>query len=473
MRAPLVAVLVAVPLLAGCLHGTVPTAGPKDALALVPVPAFPLEQDHDHANALDHAAEANMIHVAFNSGYGDGTTAAIPPKEGFSELFVRDGLAFLGRRGGDDGGFIIFNVQDPSRPVRLSVFQGYADYDMESTYDNRYVFYVSQYFPTQQTARVPPMGGGDVPRSIHVVDIRDPTKPTEASLFPAPTRGAHTVTYYRTDGGRELVAVSTYDFLPDPSLGLPAPDEGINPASQRVELFDFVRDPAPHLVPLSVFQKIEPTVPNEFFPHDVAIEKHPITHQLIMYVAYWNLGGYLVDITDPTDPKELSHLTDFSPSKLLNIHLVAPHEGLIDGRHVTIAEPEIGPADETGQYTLFDTTDPTHPVRLGYWTLPGGMKNTKGLQFSPHNFDAEGGRITLAHYHAGVWILDIHDRAHLDRPAALAFTQPNEPRKGYAGDAPNVWTALYDKGYVYASDMTSGLYVYRYTGDAPPGLATT
>lgn len=470
MRAPgfLITVLIAASL-AGCVQD--PDTGLDDTVdrlvELVPIPPFPIEIDHDHSAVSEHVGSANLFDVGYSSGYGEGTVASLPSGQGFSELFVRDGLAFLGRRGGADGGFIILDVTDPAHPERLGDYQGLANYDMESTYDNEYVFFVSQYLNNQQPPSLPPRDAGDVPRGIHVVDVSNPADPTEAFFFPAPTRGAHTITYYRTEGGRELVAAQLYDFIPDPSLGLPAPDQGINPAAQRVVLFDFVRTPTPRLVPLSTFEKhpLDPSEAREAFPHDVAIQKHPLTGQLILYVAYWDLGAVLVDITDPTTPEELSVLDDFSPSRIASVHLAAPSDALIDGVHVTVTEPEHGPADETGQYTLFDTTDPSSPKRLGFWRLPGDLQNDEGLRFSPHNFEVEGGRLYLGHYHGGVWVVDISTKALQLEPNALAYVQPTAPRPDYEGDIPNVWTALYDTGYVYASDVATGLHVYEYAGE--------
>jgi len=465
-------VLVAAMLLGGCVGENPDVGMAKPAFDLIPIPSFPIEADHDHSKAEFHTGEANLVHVAYQSGYGTGTSAELPAEQGFSELAVRDGLAFLGRRGGPDGGFVIFDVKDPAAPKRLGDFNGLANYDVESTYDNKYVFYVSQYLNNQQPSSIPPRGPGDFPRGIHVIDITDPTQPEDVNFFLVPTRGAHTLTYFRTESGRELVAAQSYDFVPDPSLGLPVPGLGISPAAERVMLFDFVRTPAPRLELISTYEKHELPPLNEFFPHDVAIQVHPVTHQLLMYVAYWDLGAFIVDITDPAQPKEISRLTDFSPSKLSQVHLAAPAEDLIAGRHITVTEPELGGASpETGQFTLFDTTDPAHPQRLGFWTLPGQLQNDEGTRFSPHNFEVEGGRLYLAHYHAGVWVVDVSTLERLQQPQALAYVQPHEERSTYSGDSSNVWTALYDDGYIYASDIATGLYVFQYAGDvqAPDG----
>jgi hypothetical protein len=467
-----VGVLVLATLLGGCVGQDLPGAPNAGDLAnLVPLPLVPIEVDHDHSLPAEHEGQANMKRVAYASGYGEGDASSLPANQGFSELSVRDGLAFLGRRGGPDGGFVIFDVSHPEAPKRLGAFNGLANYDVESTYDNKYVFYVSQYLNTQQPTSIPPRSPGDFPRGIHVVDITDRAQPQDVNFFLVPTRGAHTLTYFRTESGRELVAAQSYDFVPDPSLGLPAPNLGVSPAAERVLLFDFVRTPAPRLELLSTYEKHELPPLNDFFPHDVAIQKHPVTGQLLMYVAYWNLGAFIVDISDPAHPKDVARLTDFSPSKLSQVHLAAPAEGLIAGRHVTVTEPELGGASpETGQFTLFDTTDPAHPKRLGFWTLPGQIQNDVGTRFSPHNFEIEDGRLVLAHYHAGVWVVDVSTPERLMEPVALGYVQPNVARSNYEGDSSNVWTALYDHGLIYASDIATGLYVYHFAGDPMPAM---
>lgn len=463
--------------MAGCTggpddSGDDPNQGTGDP-ALVPIPAFPIEVDHDHSDPTLHSDAANLDQVAYHSTYGEGDVDAIPAGQGFSELFLRGHLAFIGRRGGNDGGFVILDVERPQAPQKLGEFAGLANYDMESTYDNRYVFFVSQFLNNQQPSSFPPDDPGELPRQIHIVDIADPASPEWVGAMAVPSRGVHTITYHRTEQGRELVVAQTYDFVPDPSLGLPLPDQGTNMVAQRVLLFDFVREPTPTLQLLSTYEKhpTETETAREAFPHDVFIQEHPVTHDLLMYVAYWDLGGFIVDITDPTTPADVAHLTDFSPSSITQVHLLRASAQLIDGRHITIAEPELTQAEtETGQYTLFDTTDPANPKRLGFWTLPGEVQNDQGTRFSPHNFDIENGRVYLAHYHAGVWILDISTQALQDHPVPLAYAQPSQPRPDYDNDISDVWTALHHEGYVYASDIATGFYVYRFPLDPEPHM---
>lgn len=475
-RAPLLAA--AALLVAGCLSAPVAPPGGDARAGLVPV-GEPIVQDHDHRDPALHAGRANLELVAYHSGYGDGTADALPDQQGFSELAVwrgeRDGamrtLAFLGRRNGPDGGFSILDATDLRNVTLLGTYPGLANYDIEVTDDGRYAFFTTQWLPTQQQSGQPDPAHDQ--RAVYVVDLADLASPQPAFAFYPPTRGAHTVTYHNT-GSRELLIVNSYDFVPDPSLGLPVPGLGSNPAAHRTFITEFLREPQPRLEVLSVYQKTAEVAPQgqAYFPHDTFVQEHPLTNQLLLYVAYWDLGGFLVDITDPANPRDLSQLSDFQPSRHASVHFLRPAPQLIDGVHVTITEPELGPTDETGIYALFDTTDPQAPRRLGYWELPGDIVITEGLNFSPHNFDVANGRLYLAHYHGGVWVVDISNRTLLDRPASLGFFQAAVQEENRSPSwAPDYWSAFAKDGRVWASDISAGLVVLRFPLDPAPGGA--
>jgi hypothetical protein len=210
-----------------------------------------------------------------------------------------------------------------------------------------------------------------------------------------------------------------------------------------------------------------------YFPHDSFIERHPITGKLLLYVAYWDAGVRIVDISDLTQPREIAAYHDFAPSKLAQMHDVKTFPALLNGRHVTAAAPEIVTAPEHGQMTFFDTTDPASPKKLGYWTLPGSAVVDSPFDFSPHVFDTDAqGHVVIGHYHAGVWLIDAHDPTNA---TTLGYYFPHEERPGYRGMQPNVWGARFFRGLVVATDGPTGLYFLKpddgiLTG-APPGRA--
>jgi hypothetical protein len=383
----------------------------------------------------------------------------------------RDGaflrLVALGRRDGPDGGFSLLDATDPRNITLVAQYPGLANYDVEFTHDGRYVFFTTQWLPSeQQTGQPDPLHDQ---RAIYIVDLADLAAPEPAGLFYPPPRGAHTLSYHRTEQGRELLFANAYDFLPDPSLHLPVSSLGGNPVAHRTFILEFVREAPPRLEVLSIYQKTDQLAAagQTFFPHDSFTQRHPVTGELLLYLSYWDLGMFLVNIDDPANPRDVAQLQDFQPSQHANIHYARPAPELIDGVHVTITAPELGPTDESGQYTLFDTTDPANPRRLGYWELPGDIVITEGLNFSPHNFDIANGRLYLAHYHGGVWVVDIHDRALLDRPATLGYWQHAIEGGKRWPLAPDFWSVFLRDGLLYASDKGAGLHVLRFALDEP------
>jgi hypothetical protein len=456
-------------LLAGCVTTPLPGDGPR--ATLVPV-GEPIVQDHDHADPALHRGMANVERVAWHSGYGAGLERDLPDGQGFSELAVwrgeRDGvertLVALGRRNGPDGGFSLLDATDPSNITLLASYPGLANYDVEFSTDGLYAFSTTQFLPTQQEGGQPDPAHDQ--RGVYIVSLADLAAPEPVGFFYPPTRGAHTITYHQAVDGRELLVVNSYDFIPDPSLALPLPSQGANPLAHRTFLTEFLRTPAPRLEVRSVVQVLEPAPGQTHIPHDTYVEEHPVTGDLLLYLAYWDLGCILYDVNDWSSPREVVRLTDFAPSQHADVHYCRPMGELVEGVHVTVTEPELGPTDETGIYAFFDTTDPANPVRLGYWELPGAIVITEGLNFSPHNFDFARGRMYLAHYHGGVWVVDMSTRSLLAQPQSLGYYQASPLEQNRSPNlGPDFWSVFEQDGLLYASDMSAGLQVLRFALD--------
>jgi hypothetical protein len=493
MQAPLRAAAVgcAILLLAGCFGDDGPDyAAVNDAVDLAA--AAVLLQVHDdergHFDAALHNGSWNLQLVGYHNGVdASGDPAAInaaAPLGYYTELAVTDKFAYLSRQSEDGsfGGFSIVDIRDPANPRLEGEFFGLGSADLEVNDEETLAFLATQ-------RNLPPQIAGSVlaaqdpraglPRGIYVVDIEQKDAPTLESFVPLPVNGPHTLTWFRHPDGNQYVAVCTYDLVTDPGTGALL---GTLPVTQRVILLRVVQDsgsPAT-LVPVGQF-----TIPEQapagklFLPHDTRVQVgHPYDggDKVLLYVAYWDKGLRILDITDPASPQmtEIGQSTDLSPSAFNNLHLAQPFDGPIGAseRWVTVTQPEIQQADgETGQLTFFDTTDPTSPEKLGHWTLPPGEQGQLGISgfdFSPHNFDLWDGKVALGHFHAGVWVIDVHDDANLLEPKSVGFYMPNKPRPGSPVHQPSVWGVFVQEvqgePLLFAIDEATGLYILRYTG---------
>ncbi|MGQ0535757.1 MAG: LVIVD repeat-containing protein [Methanobacteriota archaeon] len=435
----------------------------------------PVIQSHDHLDASLHVGSANVRLVGYNNGY-DG--APIPPHVTYAEFAVKGDYAYLGRvawtlapETGDAGGFAIIDVSDPTAPKKVGDFAGEGAYDLEVSDDGDWAFLSTQRNQPVAAARADSGPEGKMQRGTTVVDVSDKANPVFESFFPLPTNGPHTATYYDLDG-RHLLVQCTYDlpgsvfgFGPNPpGADLPF---GSNPVTQRVLITELVEDAGGRhvLEVLSTFQLPAAPDGNSYQPHDTAIQVHPVTGRLLMYVAYWDHGLVVVDITDPAAPEFVSQFTDTSPSMFVNQHSDKPFPHAIAGRHVTVMEPEIPSGPETSQLTYVDTTDPAAPKKLGYWTLPGELVIDEPFVFSPHNFDLDRGLTWIGHNHAGVWVIDTGSEELLANPRSAGYYFPSMPRDGFEDHIPSVWGVFVKDGLAYAADGGTGLYILEYTGE--------
>jgi hypothetical protein len=488
-------------LAAGCFQPAATTPDAATVRAQVDAAAAPvLRAAHDselgHRDAALHAGSSHMRLVGYSNGVDDsGDPAHIPASGAFNEIAVSPEtaarrFAYLSAGSGDGsfGGFSIIEVTDPAHPHVVSRFAGQGGDDVEVDGDETLAFLGTQRNTPQQLA-----GGAAgqmdpaavLARGIYAVDIADKAHPALAGFLPLPYNGPHTMTYVRHGDGNEYLLVCTYDLVADPNTHATA---GAVVATQRMVAYRVLRGPGLSFAPVAQYQISEPPPPGRMYvPHDAKVQVHPQTGQTLIYLAYWDKGVRILDFSHPPAAAggdaasapmlpEVGAFTDFGPSAYNAIHMAMPFDELrpaagADGKpsmvHVTVTEPEIVAApDETGQITFLDTSDPGRPRMLGHWSLPPQQPplSVSGFDFSPHNFDLWYGKVALAHYHAGVWVVDVSTPENLAHPVEVGFYMPAKPRPDSPRMQPDVWGVKEMGGLLYASDQATGLYVLEYEG---------
>lgn len=464
--------------LAGCLQDDSAEQGLLDGQVNIGVDYeyyldldFPIDLDHDHSDPALHVAHFQTDFVAHHACTADGKYKA-GMVAGFTDIAFHGDLAFVGK----SDGFCILDVTDPNAPKFVSHYQGEGAADLEVSADGNYVFLL-----TQRNAAPGPLSRGstdptdNLPRGVIVVNAKDKKNPQFESYYPVPTNGVHTAVSYEmtTQSGakRQLLSIQTYDWATPVAVG-PVPQANM-PVTQRVEITELRANAAGRmsLERLSMFSLPRPTTDPlvYYFPHDAYVQKHPFTNQTLLYIAYWDAGLAIVDITSPAMPRLVSTFSERAPSKYNAYHDVKVSETLIAGRHITVTGPELPSAvGETGHFRIFDTTDPKKPVQLGTWTLPGVPGFSGGFQFSPHVFQVVDGRIYLAHNHGGIWIIDIQNETLLREPKAAGYYFPHGDERdptSWAQSA-SVWGAYVHKGVVYATETRQGVHALRWVGDS-------
>lgn len=464
--------VVAVLLAAGCVapapSPAPPGSGssPSDYDAIEAAIGTPIVQgnSHDHADPKQHDAHYNLEVVAQLKGEAG---RAGQPTESYIETAVKGGYAYMCRSGPDQG-LVIFDVQDIENPKQVGYLKLDAGFepDIEVSDDGKWAFWETQRFPT--SAQVPSLldPGANAQRGVHIIDISDKANPKWVGYSPTPPDGPHSITY-ASIANRHILFQSVYAFA------YAYADVEV-PGAQRLIISELDTSlPVAQLKTL--FEYVEPGATGKpgMFPHDVSISVHPITGQTLAYVAYWDVGVVILDVTDPAKPVKVGVATDFGPAEYREVHMARQFPTLIDHRVIAVVEPEIGAQENSGYVTFLDVTDPANPTYVSSWLIPGNI-TSEGGSLGPHYFDAQFGRVALASYHAGFWVIDVHNKANLERPRTVAFSLVNAtgqalpgPLGGLGGGASafDAWWA--DESHVVGGDSHGGLTIFRYTGPTP------
>jgi choice-of-anchor B domain-containing protein len=205
--------------------------------------------------------------------------------------------------------------------------------------------------------------------------------------------------------------------------------------------------------------------------------------------AYPASGMRVLSLANPEAPVEIAAWPP-GPITPANEDTVYVHDSVPIGNRLYASSVYYG------IQRVFDFTDPANPVPIAAWRYPGGFthnawpdasgnwlyvtdeKNGEPLKIfdisnlaapvlfnrltpNPtaivHNVHVRGDEIFLSNYTEGIRILDASDPAH---PAEFAFADSYD---GPSGNYDGVWEVCpyFPSGTVIASDMNTGLYVYR------------
>ncbi len=295
-----------------------------------------------------------------------------------------------------------------------------------------------------EQASMAPLGGTAARAGgFYVLDVADKTAPKIVSYLPVgPTRGPHMVFYHQQADGTELVFGANGDISVNVFDRQSRTLEEVSRYSIN-PITDVNRDPEV----IDAYYQL--------YAHDMFVMEDPVANSTLMYVSNWDAGLRVVDVTNPESPVELGSWNAFPEGHQGNLH-TAVTEWIGDTR-ITVGSVEVGFAVVGGLHYvqgqdrsivyIWDTTDPANIQLLGTWENPD--KAPAGRDYIPdealsssHNVQVEGGRVYLAHYALGIFVLDISTPERQTMPAVVGFDR--EP-------GTNVWDIIVHEGVVYES----------------------
>jgi hypothetical protein len=202
-----------------------------------------------------------------------------------------------------------------------------------------------------------------------------------------------------------------------------------------------------------------------------------------LFASFWAAGEQFLDIDDPARPRLVGQ-TGYRAADRYR----AAHSGWFNADQTLFVQNDEtlqaigqGAAATWTFQRIYDTRRLDRPVLVGTFAtedaVPGrdGRLGRPGV-YSVHNAVIEGTREYVSWYSAGVRVVDLADPR---RPRELAwFVPPAAAGRVAAGSfevdpAPLVWGVYPYRGVVLASDMRSGLWVFRLRQPAPRATTAT
>lgn len=334
----------------------------------------------------------------------------------------------------------VLNVSDPSTMTEVAAIDpAHGVLDVKLSHDGRYLF-----VGDDSEGSVPGTGGtGPFVGGIYVYDVEDPASAQLVTYLPiGPRRGPHMVAYHLYPDGREVV------FGANADVSISEFDRAAGTLTEKARyspdlVFGFNRSP---YVVDALYQG---------WAHDMFVQTEP-DGKVFMYVANWDAGLRIVDVSDPAAPVEVGGWNSFPEGHSGNLHTVAAD--WIGGKRIVVGTAEVGFAvvggigyaqgAEPGALYVWDATDASAPELIGQWENPHGVKAggrpvDNGVM-STHNFQFEDGRLYVAHYGLGVFVLDASTPETWAEPKVLAY---------YDEGGMSTWDVIVHRGVTYSSGV--------------------
>jgi len=200
--------------------------------------------------------------------------------------------------------------------------------------------------------------------------------------------------------------------------------------------------------------------------HDVYVQDD------VAYVAHWDAGTWLLDVTDPAAPTPISHVGPYDPADIVdapttegyqlpgNHHYAAVNDDasvLAINHEAWDQNPDDDRNGGPGGISLYDLTDPANPVQVA--TIPAPPTpdpSYAGVWTTSHNFELSGDRLYTSWYQGGVKLFDVSDP---QSPAELAWWRDPETAAFWtARTAPDCFVA--SSTPLVTDDTTGALYTF-------------
>jgi hypothetical protein len=421
--------------------------------------------------------------------------AHVDPGGGFNaDVFLFDRIAYLASWGtpSPEGfapgtfcpsqGVRVYDIHDRRNPQHISTFADAAsDPELAGTWTEKVIVRRVRTEAFQGVVAAVSVQNclDDAFRGFALYDVTDPAAPQRLALYETPdTGGSHEIAFKQVRGRAYVytaVILSELTTSPDFDPGMFSADTPGEPDFRIVD----VSDPtAPVQVgewgawaELGVYPLAGQGTAPENFVHSVIVNRSGTK----AFLSYWDLGTVILDISDPGDPRFLGR-TRFAADQEGNAHSawLGKNERLLIQTHEDFdPAPSPGVEQAWGYPHFYDIRDPANPVELSTFKLPSTTAFPPPFPgiFSVHDPKVQSNLTYFSWYSEGVVIVDISDPRRPRRVAQFVPPPSPDPRGFFdllVGTPENphpafpfVWGVYVSGSTVLASDINSGLWIFR------------
>ncbi len=307
-------------------------------------------------------------------------------------------------------------------------------------------------------------------RGLALFDVTDPARPRLLARLHSGrgTRGVHELSVVQRDDGRVLALLSVPEtwVVTGGRRGDVRIVDVTNPRRpRRLATWDFRRDgPARARRRLLSRRGAHELLAHSVFPWDRGRKA---------YVSHWDAGEVFLDLARPARPRYLGR-TAYPRRAPGNAHSA----WFSADERLFVQNDEVGDFYHLGEernrwgfQRIFDLSNPARPVALGRFATESAVPGRDGRIrrdgfYSVHNNVIVGNVEVVSWYSAGVRIVNL---VAPRRPREIGFFVPPARRdpQGFwrapngARSFPLVWGVAVEGDLVYASDINSGLWIFR------------
>jgi hypothetical protein len=396
-----------------------------------------------------------------------------PPQDGgYADVWAFRDVAYLGNLRRADcrppNGVWAIDLKDPARPRPLASFAKFPGSDGEDVWVGsvRTGAFTGDLAAVgiQRCSRQDPGFAG-----MALYDVSNPARPRELGRLETGFIGVHELGVVQRPDGRVLALAAvpySFNFSQGRQGDLRIVD--ITDPRRPRELADWdVRRDGPDT------QRGQLAARRDVFAHSA----WPFDKGNKLFASFWSAGVQFLDIHDPAAPRLIGQAPYRSEDGYRGAHSgwFNKDETLFVQNDEALAATGSGPGAGWPFQRVFDTRSLRQPRLLSTFATESAVPGKDGRVagdgiYSVHNAVIEGELEYASWYSDGVRVVDLSDPRR-PREVASFVPPPSTPRQTAATaqdgrrDMPLVWGVYPWKGLVLASDMNSGLWVFRVTLD--------